>query len=494
VSIANSVDKWLYFGLILLSSLVGLFLFYLNPSIALLTTNAEDVEWYAVLSDELFRPNFSYIAESILLPFVAKIVGANVSSQGYRILCVYLVLLILPVLTVAVEQATHSLIKTLVFILFFSVSFRYLWQFQLGFPDPLTIILIMIAAVSNHSRVIFFALCLAALSHFSMTLLAGITLIIFHFVRDESLLKQTEKIEAIKTIVWALIVGRCILSIWYFLFEYNLTGRASIAYREGMRVFTGRYNSDVLQFWLTPGVTFLALCFTSIIFFTFSKRYKIAAGTLLALALAYLALFFTLDGLRVFAVVISGFYVRLLMVLIDAASPRCHFFYCRGQQALHQLVSKLKIAPRFAMFGLIVAIAWFIVLFRAKGSGLLLNNPYLMKTIAFEIRYFDFILAIASVFIFFGIGSTAWRENRKFCYLVKIIFVMPLVFMAVQYLRQIFAPDRALPAAILAGSVLLVIGGSASLAKIDLTRIYKTLNQSGLIRRLQIREFTRRNS
>jgi hypothetical protein len=397
-------------------------------------------------------------------------------------------------LTIAVAQTTRSLSKTLSFLLLFSLSFHYLWAFTLGFPDPLTILLIMIAAASNQSRVIFVTLFLAVLSHFSMTLLAGITLIIFHYVRDDDLSKRAEQIEAIKSIVWALIIGRCALSVWYFLFEYKLVGRATLVYLEGLDAFTNRYKSDVLKFWLTPGIAFLALYFAMLVCFIFCRRFKLAAGVVAALALAYGALFLTLDGLRVFAVVISGFYVRLLMVSIDAAYPRCHAFYCRCQHTLQQLLFKLKIEPRFAMIGLIVAIAWFIVLLRAKGNGLLLNSPDLMKTIVFEIRYFDLMLAIASAFVFLGIGLTTWRENKRICYITKIIFMLPLIFMMVQYVRQIFVPDQAMPTAILAISMLLVVVGSASLAKIDFTKLYKTLNQNAFIRRLQIREFTRRNS
>ena len=491
---SNSVDNLSYVGLIVLSGFLGLFLFFQNPSISLLTTHANDVEWYAVLSNELFRPNTSYIAESILLPFLAKLVGANVSSQGYRLLCVFTTLLILPVLTIVVAHVSRSLIKTFFFLLLFSISFRYLWAFQLGFPDPLTILLITIAAVSNHPRAIFVALFLAVLSHFSMTLLAGLTLIIFHGVRADKSSKQTEQVEAIKSIVWALIIGRCTLSIWYFLFEYKLIGRVSVAYLEGLGSFAIRYKSDVPKFWLTPGIAFLSLYFTMMLCFIFSKRIKLAVGAVVALSLAYGALFLTVDGLRVFAVVISGFYARLLLVSIDSVYPGCNAFYCRCQQTLQQLLFKLKIEPRFALIGLSVAIAWFIVLLRAKGNGLLLNNPALLKTIVLEIRYFDLILIIASTFICFGIGLTTWRQNKRICYIIKIIFMMPLIFMMVQYVRQIFVPDQALPIAILAMSMLLVVVGSASLAKIDFTKLYKTLEQNAFIRRLQIREFTRRNS
>jgi hypothetical protein len=483
VSRATSVGNLSYVGLIVLSGLTGLFLFFQNPSISLLTTHANDVEWYAVLSDELFRPNTSYIAESILLPLLAKLVGANVSSQGYRLLCVFITLLILPILTIVVAHVSRSLIKTFFFLLLFSISFRYLWAFQLGFPDPLTILLITIAAVSNHPRVIFVALFLAALSHFSMTLLACITLIIVHCVRTDDSAEQAGQVEAIKSIVWALIIGRCTLSIWYFLFEYKLVGRVSVAYLEGLGVFASRYKGDVLKFWFTPGIAFLLLYCTMLVCFICGKRYKLLVGAALALSLAYAALFFTTDGLRVFAVVISGFYARMLMLSIDAAYPCCHAFYCRWQQTFQRLLFKLKIEPRFALIGLVVAIAWFIVLLRAKGNGLLLNSPDLMKTIVLEIRYFDLLLAIASIFVYFGIGLTTWRENKKICYLVKIIFILPLVFMVVQYLRQIFAPDQSLPIVVLVLSMLVVVVGSTSLAKIDFTALYKTMHSKCTVSR-----------
>jgi hypothetical protein len=214
-----SINKWSYSALIVLSGMIGLFLFFLNPAASLLaTTNGNDHEWYAVFSQEIFQPNFSYIAESILLPLLAKIVGANASGQSYRLLCAFTTLLILPLLTICVAQTLRNVAKTLFFLLLFSFSFRYLWAYQLGFPDPLTVLLITIAAVATRPFLIFLAIFLAALSHFSMAAVGASALIVLLYAQDKNINLRSQHFRSIISIALGLVAGRCFLSIWYFVF------------------------------------------------------------------------------------------------------------------------------------------------------------------------------------------------------------------------------------------------------------------------------------
>ena len=71
----------------------------------------------------------------------------------------------------------------------------------MGFPDPLTILLITSAAVSSHPLAIFLLIFLASLSHFSMTLVAGSALIVLHFAERDSLADRAMHIQAITSIV-----------------------------------------------------------------------------------------------------------------------------------------------------------------------------------------------------------------------------------------------------------------------------------------------------
>lgn len=180
---SSPTNKWAYIALIVLSSAVGLYLFFLNASTATIADN--DYDLYAVFSQALFQSNYSYIAESILLPLIAKLVGASASGQNYRLLCAFITLLILPLLAICAQHTLRNLAKTLFFLLLFSCSFRYLWAYQLGFPDPLTILFITIAAATNRPLLIFFTIFLAALSHFSMAAMAAAALLVLHYARSQ---------------------------------------------------------------------------------------------------------------------------------------------------------------------------------------------------------------------------------------------------------------------------------------------------------------------
>jgi len=84
-----------------------------------------------------------------------------------------------------------------------------------------------------------------------------------------------------------------------------------------MPFFYDRYQLNPLGFWLTPGIVFLLINVLILSFFIFHKNWKLAGALLLTIAMSYAALFITVDGLRVFAVVCCGSYIFLLSRLID---------------------------------------------------------------------------------------------------------------------------------------------------------------------------------
>lgn len=86
---------------------------------------------------------------------------------------------------------------------------------------------------------------------------------------------------------------------------------------KGYPFFMGRYEANILGFWLTPGALFLVLYFIITAYFLSRKKYAFVFSALYALAIGYTALFWTVDGLRVFAVVISAPYAYLLKIFIS---------------------------------------------------------------------------------------------------------------------------------------------------------------------------------
>lgn len=457
--------------LIALSAILGLFIFFLNPNLtpSFISTD-KSFEWYAIFSQEIFQPNFSYIAESILLPLLAKVVGANTSEQAYRLLCAVITLMLLPSLTTAVWRIFNDITKTLITVLIFAFSFRYLWAYQLGFPDPLTILLLVLAATKRDYGPIFFSIFLAALSHFSMSAVGGTALIVLYFCSPDGFANKQQQIRAIKSVFMGLIAGRIFLAIWYFLFDYSLNTRLTIVFEHGLGFFFDRYNSAIQDFWLTPGVNFLLVCLALFAYFLYKRAYLLIIGLSAALSLAYTALFLTTDGLRVFAVVISAAYTWTIQMFVQSLSNgRLTVFSDVPLLAQRERI-ELKAQAFYTFLGILIATAWCVVLYKAKSKGLFINAPFLMMYLIGDIRVFEGGLICLGALVLFTIAFSPWRSSPTMAFCMKILIVAPLFFIAMQFIRQIINPNEALPPAVFVISMIVIFGLAILFSRINILR------------------------
>jgi hypothetical protein len=464
--------------LIVLSGILGLFIFFLNPNLtsSFISTD-KSFEWYAIFSQEIFQPNFSYIAESILLPLLAKVVGANSSEQAYRLLCAVITIMLLPSLTTAVWRVFNDITKTLITVLIFAFSFRYLWAYQLGFPDPLTILLLVLTATKRDSGPIFFSIFVAALSHFSMSAVGGAALIVLYFCSPDGFANKQQQSRAIKSVLMGLIAGRIFLSIWYFLFDYSLNTRFTIVFEHGLGFFFDRYNSAIQEFWLTPGINFLLVCLALFTYFLYKKAYLLLVGLSVALSLAYTALFLTTDGLRVFAVVMSAAYTWTIQMFVQSLSQsRLSVF------SELPLVAKraLKAQAFYTVVGALVATAWCVALYKAKSKGLFVNAPVLMMNLIGDIRVFEGGLLCLGALVLSTIAFSSWRSNLIMAFSIKILIVAPLFFIAMQFIRQIISPNEALPRVVLAISMIVIFGLAVLFARVKILRQLEQLKPFAL--------------
>ena len=457
--------------LIVLSVILGSFIFFLNPNLtqSFISTD-KSFEWYAIFSQEIFQPNFSYIAESILLPLLAKVVGANSSEQAYRLLCAVITIMLLPSLATAVWRVFNDVTKTLITVLIFAFSFRYLWAYQLGFPDPLTILLLVLTATKRESSSIFFSIFLAALSHFSMSAVGGTALIVLYFCSPDGFANKQQQVRAIKSVIMGLIAGRIFLAIWYFLFDYSLNTRFTIVFEHGLGFFFDRYNSAIQDFWLTPGVNFLLVCLVLLTYFLYKKAYLLVLGLTTALSLAYTALFLTTDGLRVFAVVISAAYTWTIQMFVQSLSRERSHLLSNSPLATRHGGLELKAQALYPVLGLLVATAWCVVVYKAKSKGLFINAPVLMMPLIGSLRVFEAGLLCIGALILFTITFSRWRSNPVMAFFIKILMIAPLLFIAMQFVRQTFSPNEQLPGALLAISMIVILGLAVLSARIELMR------------------------
>jgi hypothetical protein len=300
--------------LVLVSALLGIYLFFLNPWLSS-DLNSDSYSWFLEFSRTIFQPQSAYYAESILLPLIAKLTGLNQSLETYKLLCAVLVLLILPVTAISAHTYFKNIAKSALFILLFALSFSFLQYYILGFPDPLTILLLVTSVFQKRFSVMFLALFLAMLSHFSMAALSVVGLVGLAYFSPNENFHARKKIAGIT--LAAILAGKAILIAWYFVFHYQLVSRLDWVLGKGYPFFLERYKANISGFWQTPGALLLMLYLIILAYFLSQKKYAFVISAFFALVISYLALFWTVDGLRVFAVVISAPYAYLLIVFIS---------------------------------------------------------------------------------------------------------------------------------------------------------------------------------
>lgn len=303
----------------LLVSLIGLaigsILFFLNPWLSD-ELWSESYVWFLDFSRTIFQPQSAYYAESILLPLIAKAIRATSSLFIYKLFCGFLTICILPVIAIFSLRFFQSIFKTLLFLVLFGLTFQYFKYYILGFPDPLTILLLVLAVFQMRWGGLFVFLTLAMLSHFSMAALGAIGLAGMYYFSPNALTDSTKKTAL--TIVAAIVSGKLLLLSWYSIFHYQLISRLDWALAKGYGFFLGRYEENILGFWLTPGISFLVIYFLICIYFLWQKKITFVLSAIFAVLIAYIALFWTVDGLRVFAVIIAAPYAYLLVCFINS--------------------------------------------------------------------------------------------------------------------------------------------------------------------------------
>jgi len=303
------------FILVLISAALGSYLFFSNPWLSS-DLHSDSYSWFLDFARSIFQAQSAYYAESILLPLSAKLIGATKSIENYKLLCGLLTISILPIISIFAYRYFCNPVKTLLFIILFGFSFQYLQYYILGFPDPLTILLLVVAVFQRRLIVMIILLVLSMLSHFSMAALSVIGFTALVYFSPNTAFHSRRRLVGIS--LAAILTGKAILLSWYAVFHYQLLSRLDWVLGKGYPFFLERYETNIVGFWLTPGILFLALYFLIAAYFLMQKRYAFVFSAIFALIISYVALFWTVDGLRVFAVVIAAPFAYLLMSFINS--------------------------------------------------------------------------------------------------------------------------------------------------------------------------------
>jgi hypothetical protein len=298
--------------LYLFSIVLGAFLFFHNsPAFDWIAADYEPV--HIEYSQNIFHPSHMarvmYWGESILLPIIAKLIGASKSKTAFFFLCSFIYLLIFPIFVFLALERLKSASKALLFISLLGVS--YLMDGG-GGPDSLIILLMGVAALSSSLTITFICIVLACLAHFSLTTVAVMGLI--PLVYFSPLMKRSDALKVIATLITGLIIGRGLLELWFWKFDYlHSAARIQYVFDTGYKFFEARYLKDPIHFWLTPKIPFLLIFTVVVLYFGYLKRSLFCLAALISVILAYVALFFTVDGYRIFAVAISAAWIYMLL-------------------------------------------------------------------------------------------------------------------------------------------------------------------------------------
>lgn len=465
------------FPLLFFSLGTGLNLFFLNHHLAgAFESGDQNIEWYAVFSKNIFQPTTSYIAESILLPLAAKLIGASDTTQSYRLFCALLTISILPVLAGAAQSFFNHATKVFLLVLGFAAGFTYLSDYQLGFPDPLTMSLLMFTSLQRKPLYLFLGASLAGLSHFSMSVFA-LTAVSMLWIS----LPETTKKARIQTLLSAwfgLIVSRLLLSLWFSLFEYKLTSRSDIVFQSGWSLFITRYNQSPSAFWFTPGILFLISYFLMASYFALSKKISFALPLIAALGLAYVAHFLTFDGLRVFAVVISGAYVLMMATFIEKIYPSLEVSANYLTPYLSNTTQAFRSQKLYFGIGFPMVAAWLFFISNAADKGFFINELPLIRLRILGICILDYALVAASLLILFTVVVPRLRSNSLTVFATKFIFLMPVIIIGSQHARQLLIPNAPLAiwtkVAILATAIVL----ATLISKIKLVSIIRLVDHN----------------
>lgn len=308
------------FWLLLFSVVTGIYMFFLNPTL-IETFGEQLIREYYVFSRTIFSPQTEYYAESVLVPLLAFLVGASHHYLFYKIFCSFLILLILPTIAYFAARYFANAWRSWVFILLFVCTYKYLWRtYYIGHPDPITIICFAAMVLQRVPIATFVFALLATVSHFSMALIGigSFALLLLASPKDQ----HPARLTFVKYALAGLVIGRLLLELWFFRFQYHLQSRIGYAEAHGLTNFLARYDLDPLGFWLTPGLAFLIVYGLICAYMLYTRRIIFSIAMLIPLALAYISLFLTVDGLRVFVVVITAPYVFMLRTIVDELFDR----------------------------------------------------------------------------------------------------------------------------------------------------------------------------
>jgi len=294
---------------------------------------------------------------------------------------------------------------------------------------------------------------MAGLSHFSMSALGIVScvLLTISISNGDKIIRHQQA----KRMLLGLIVSKIFLIAWYFAFEYRIESRLSIVLTNGTQFFLDRYGKNPIAFWLTPGFAFLITYIFIVTYFLFTRQIKFALTLLFSILLAYVGLFFTTDGLRVFAVIIVGPYLIGLRQVITKVHPQ---IYHLSLNLVSHIAKFFDPNPRQLTLSAACAGFWLLVIFKAKSRGLLLNESTNVRIFNNDINFLDIYIWLTGSMILTALAIPCFRRVTAYVSLVKQLITLTFTVLLFQILRRYLFPSEEFTVNFKVAGVITLIG------------------------------------
>jgi hypothetical protein len=282
---------------------------------------AEYTEWYWRFSQNVFKPQTEYYAESILAPLIGKALGADQSLATYKILSLAYNFLWLTALFIFLrrmnEKELPAVSKTIILALI-GLNVATQSNFSLtGFPDGLTSIGVVLMLLGTNPFTLFTGGLIASLSHFSIAFFAFINISLLKFFSND--MELSSKYKSIGAAFLGVLIGKGILEIWYRVFHYQLFSRISWAVEKGADYWI-RFNLNHWKDLLKLQSPFHLILLLIVLIVLILVKDKLWYGIILGIGSSFAAYFITIDRPRIFALIYWPIFLYTLIHFYQSES------------------------------------------------------------------------------------------------------------------------------------------------------------------------------
>ena len=300
-------------------------LLFLNEINQTLVNSTIDLEWGLKiatsvkgalfnLSNNFFKEqSLFYGGDSLLLPFLAALLGTNKSLGIFYIFQVVLQYMLVPIIAIALYLKSESRWIFYLTIGLFIFSRPDLYYVRLQQTDQLTLLFLLIMALSNRFLLILVCSFLASMSHFLLAAFSSLTLICIWYAQSHSNIKSK-----VLAVIMGLLATKLFITFWFSYYNYHMPiGRFLLNLEFIMNRDEYIFLFRPLEVFYLPSLSFYIVFILLIAFYLLTQKIRMVLALTFSISLAFSLTLISRDGLRIFTVTILAAYLYALYDVVS---------------------------------------------------------------------------------------------------------------------------------------------------------------------------------